>query len=460
MSVRAVHQTMNISKLVSLGFALVPASASWAQPCSPTWEANTPGFNGAVQTLISADLGAGPRLYAGGAFTVDGSKVAVWTGSGWEGVGTGLPNSAVQSLLVFDDGQGPALYATAFTGVFRLQGVTWQRLPDLSGPNLTLSTVDPDGPGPEPVRLCVAGSFSFPFPRTEVGCAYWDGVAWQSVGSGIPATSALSCEVVSAANLDPDGDGPEPSALYVVGAFNSTQFCSIVKWDGSTWSREAAHLTGSSRYAGALAVFDDGTGPALYVSGNFINGNQLIRYRGGTWTAVGNPQYLVSGLGRDGVRGMAVVNDGSGPMLLFGARLWSSASGHMLAWRRGGLAPYSLGVGVFPSISSPVNALVTVRDAAGTYLAVGGWISGVLDAVGQYSPVSYFARLSLCPDICNSDFDHDGDAATDADIEAFFACLAGDCCVTCISADFNGDGDIGNDADIESFFRVLAGGNC
>jgi sugar lactone lactonase YvrE len=61
-----------------------------------------------------------------------------------------------------------------------------------------------------------------------------------------------------------------------------------------------------------------------------------------------------------------------------------------------------------------------------------------------------------------ADFDGDGDVGTDADIEAFFACLAGNCCGTCFpgGADFNGDGDTGTDADIESFFRVLAGGPC
>jgi hypothetical protein len=61
-----------------------------------------------------------------------------------------------------------------------------------------------------------------------------------------------------------------------------------------------------------------------------------------------------------------------------------------------------------------------------------------------------------------SDFNGDGDFGTDQDIEAFFACLAGNCCATCFAggADFNGDGDIGTDQDIEAFFRVLGGGNC
>jgi len=60
----------------------------------------------------------------------------------------------------------------------------------------------------------------------------------------------------------------------------------------------------------------------------------------------------------------------------------------------------------------------------------------------------------------SADFDGDGDTGTDLDIEAFFACLGGDCCATCGSADFDGDGDTGTDLDIEAFFRVLGGGNC
>jgi hypothetical protein len=61
---------------------------------------------------------------------------------------------------------------------------------------------------------------------------------------------------------------------------------------------------------------------------------------------------------------------------------------------------------------------------------------------------------------CTQDYNGDGDFGTDADIEAFFACLAGNCCALCGGSDYNGDGDFGTDADIESFFRVLGGGAC
>ncbi len=78
--------------------------------------------------------------------------------------------------------------------------------------------------------------------------------------------------------------------------------------------------------------------------------------------------------------------------------------------------------------------------------------------------VTFVPGVNPCsgPACGTADFDGDGDVGTDADIEAFFACLGGNCCATCFpgGADFNGDGDTGTDADIEAFFRVLSGGNC
>ena len=73
----------------------------------------------------------------------------------------------------------------------------------------------------------------------------------------------------------------------------------------------------------------------------------------------------------------------------------------------------------------------------------------------------FSVRTTACMNSCGTaDFDGDGDLGTDADIEAFFACLAGSCCPGCFGQDFNMDGDAGTDADIEAFFRVIAGGAC
>ena len=81
----------------------------------------------------------------------------------------------------------------------------------------------------------------------------------------------------------------------------------------------------------------------------------------------------------------------------------------------------------------------------------------------NFSTIAGDQFISICPPgpTCGgADFDGDGDTGTDFDIEAFFACLGGNCCGTCGSADFDGDGDVGTDFDIEAFFRVLGGGTC
>jgi probable HAF family extracellular repeat protein len=73
------------------------------------------------------------------------------------------------------------------------------------------------------------------------------------------------------------------------------------------------------------------------------------------------------------------------------------------------------------------------------------------------------AWIAGVPPVCvSSDFDCDGDAGTDADIQAFFRCLAGNCPASpCTStADVDADGDVGTDLDIQAFFRIIAGGSC
>jgi hypothetical protein len=135
----------------------------------------------------------------------------------------------------------------------------------------------------------------------------------------------------------------------------------------------------------------------------------------------------------------------------------------------------SFGAGSGQSIGDPDDPMSGMGNgadgnlAAGTYwLAVAGyrldadsgWDAQSTSSVGGTVDVRLRTNIHLGPVCGTSDFDGDGDSATDADIEAFFACLAGNCCATCQTADFDGDGDSATDADIEAFFRVLAGGTC
>ncbi len=139
---------------------------------------------------------------------------------------------------------------------------------------------------------------------------------------------------------------------------------------------------------------------------------------------------VVGGLG-NGSYFLAVAPQGSVPQDASGQNLWGDGTGERLPDGPGGANP------------------------------LGQWNNFVVNDNTWY--VITLQGASFCPPPCGTaDFDGDGDTGTDADIEAFFACLAGSCCGTCYAggADFDGDGDTGTDADIESFFRVLAGSGC
>jgi hypothetical protein len=121
-------------------------------------------------------------------------------------------------------------------------------------------------------------------------------------------------------------------------------------------------------------------------------------------------------------------------------------------WRRDGV----------PLTNSPGH-VVGADEATLTVIGVqpgdiGAYDCVVADGLGHLCPQVQSAEAALS--FPTADFNGDGDLGTDADIEAFFACLAGSCCPGCGSADFNGDGDLGTDGDIEAFYRVLGGGSC
>jgi hypothetical protein len=110
-------------------------------------------------------------------------------------------------------------------------------------------------------------------------------------------------------------------------------------------------------------------------------------------------------------------------------------------------------------VDTPANCFGNYNSATGDRQVY--WYAALTESTGSIRGTPVVIPATIHVWACGTtDINGDGDYGTDADIEAFFACLAGNCCPTCQSADFNGDGDPGTDADIEAFFRVLAGGPC
>ena len=309
---------MFLSRLLLL--AVVLASSVSAQ--CPSWskDFNRPGFDSSVEAFCTFDdgSGAGPRLYAGGSFTLaDGALaggLALFDGATWREVGGGL-DGGVRALLVFDDGSGPALYVggdfltaggVPCSHVARWNGTSFTPVgAGVDGTVYSLGAYD-SGAGPE---LYVGGSFAASGATPRARLARWTGADWSDVGGGtdgaVLSMLAFQGELVIA------GTFAHAGALATTG---------IARWNGGTWSTFGTN--GLPAAARALAVYDPGTGPKLYAGGDFFSlapsFGRLARWSGTAWESPG-PNILNT------VKTLRTVTD------FFGSALYAGGSSDLVA---------------------------------------------------------------------------------------------------------------------------------
>lgn len=304
-------------------------SALTLTQAAPQWQPTFVGgerLDGAVYELLRDDSGAGPLLYAGGAFTAAGGRecnhIARWNGSSWRPLGRGT-DGTVHSMAFYDDGLGGGR------------------------------------------KLFVGGDFDHAGTVAAANIACWDGQAWSSVGWGIQGD-------VNALEVFDDGSGP---ALYAAGWFydaSGVDVSNVAKWNGHGWEPVGDHLSGICL---DFEVFDDGEGPGLYVSGNFIfeshpSVNGVARLRQDRWSAVGTS---LSG----GVRQLETFDDGSGkgPQLYavgsMGSFPWAPRPFKALA-RFDGPDWVPLGEGVAGTTFFSVAAAQAFDDGSGSRLYFAG----------------------------------------------------------------------------------------
>jgi hypothetical protein len=285
------------------GAAPVSRIAKW-DPATSSWTAPGGGVTGTgtvvVRSMVVYDDGAGAALHVGGQFTAAGgvpaTSFAKWDGSAWSALGVGM-NGLVTTLTIYDDGTGDAIFAGgSYIGLglglivdrlLKWDGQTWYPV----GHGLTASVraleVLDDGNG---AALYAGGLFVSGDGEPLLRIARWNGgTSWTGLGGGVTGGTTINDLAV----FD-DGSGGGP-ALYAVGDFSTIGGLSIrriAKWNASgTWSELAGGLSSTAH---ALEVFDDGTGPALYVAGQFtttFNGltvNRIAKWDGKAWSALGD----------------------------------------------------------------------------------------------------------------------------------------------------------------------------
>lgn len=338
-----------------------------------------PGFSGSFPVSFAAyDDGSGEALYTTGQFGIPGvsggSNIAKWDGSAWQGVGGGLTGSFSNVITVFDgdliaggnfdsaggvpgteklarwdgtqwhsmDAQSATflnsmwdleVYDDGITGEQLYVGGNYQNLGGVNGLNYiakwdgtTYTEVGGTIGGAVPLiildlaqgdlgegnMLFAGGRFLNIDGISALNVAQWDGTQWTDLNGGVSRPSGFA-QVLHMVVWD-DGTGP---ALYVGGRFElaggQPVSRNIAKWDGTSWSSMGG---GFDNDVQELIPFDDGTGEALYALGNFENvgGNpvsRIARWNGASWEPVGNGA-------NDTIFGGTVFDYGEGPSMVLG----------------------------------------------------------------------------------------------------------------------------------------------
>ncbi len=306
--------------------ALAIGSSARAQLCEPQWSALPGGdLNGPVEAMtVWDDDGPGPNepaLFVGGRFTMAGGLVvngiAKWDGEQWWPLGEGVSHAT--------------------------------RIPTV----LALIVHDEDGDGPDEPALFAGGLFDHAGGTSVHAIARWDGEVWSGVGEGFrhPICYPVSNFALSFAVWDEDGNGPQHAKLFA-GISPRTIECwstgrpDIWRWYNGAWTEVWGASMPQDRLGPtsppAMAVFDDGSGPALFAVNREVQGrvSTLPKWNGIAWSAAFPGVVPVNAL--------AHFDAGGGAALAFcGAlRLYTSIDGQLTL----------LGTGVFRFSTWPVPA--------------------------------------------------------------------------------------------------------
>lgn len=284
----------------------VPGTQGIARWDGESWSSVGGGVSlgGRVEAFAVYDDGTGPALYVGGSFTDAGGvanteNIAKWDGVSWSATQSfpSLSGSVYDlEVATLNEAEGPRLYAGGYffgtSGVrkFNPANDTWQIVGGTNNGGYVLDLQQFTENGTP--YLYAAGSFSS-MNGGASNLSRYNGSTWS--GGGL---STNQFGVVHKLHVHDDGSGP---ALYAGGLFTTignVPASKIAKRVGNSWQSLGTGIGGPQPcptcqvLCWAMATFDDGTGPALYVAGNFsqVDGQsiyRLARWDGASWSAVG-----------------------------------------------------------------------------------------------------------------------------------------------------------------------------
>lgn len=242
------------------------------------------GLDGVVTAIAVTDSG---DVYVGGSFTEAGgvvvNHIAKWTGTSWEGLGSGL-NDSVEDIVI--SSTGALIVGGHFTEaggqearfVAQWNGERWEPLEGVHHLVYALAAND--------TALFAGGSFGTTNQGPASRLATWTGTFWREIGGGVECPCHVEDDaIVYALAMSQQG-------LYVGGSFllaGGQPAKNIALWDGSSWHPLGAGVGAPYERVWSVAVSDSGV---VYVGGDFTDaGGQGIpfvaRWTGTNWEPLG-----------------------------------------------------------------------------------------------------------------------------------------------------------------------------
>ncbi|MBN4052583.1 hypothetical protein JYT82_00560 [bacterium AH-315-K20] len=382
-----------------------------------TWSPLDYGVRDRVYSLLETDPGPGPRLLvfgqsAGSTFVTSPNMIA-WDGVGWESLSRGFVGWQVTAVTTFTDDIGPALFAGTTNSNFsiaRSNEFGWIGYPEVRRSASSLQPLD-IGSGEQLFAAFRDGGSG------EMAVAVLNGMSWETVGTNILNGGVTTVESFDSGNgptlfaggaftgswgalssqasvligddwltmpgisgpvrdwaVFDDGTG---EAIYAAGEFdtlNGDPYRGVLRWDGAAWEQLAGGL---NWHAYALQVYDSGNGPELYAGGRFFlpgnNGNSvgMARWTGAAWEPVSD------GLGTGArVYDLHIHDDGTG-LKLYAAGSFGTADGQpargIARWDGNAWEPVGTGAGA----NGDIRSLATFDDGSGVRLAAGGTFTAI-----------------------------------------------------------------------------------
>ncbi|MGB3921909.1 MAG: hypothetical protein WBL19_01330 [Minisyncoccia bacterium] len=306
-------------------------------------------------------------------------------------------NGSISAMTMWDpDGSGPTQPVLVVGGLFTVAGSVsvnniatydllsgvWSPLGSGMSGDVRALTVLPNG------NLVAGGSFLTAGGVSAIGIARWDGTSWWALGAGV---SHPIWPLVDALATLPNGH------LVAGGSFTSAGGVSannIARWDGTTWSALGSGITGvpSLTSVGAIVVFPNGD---IVAGGDFttaggVGANNIARWNGTSWSALGSG---TSGFFGSVVESLLTLPSGD----LVAGGLFDSAGGatvnHIARWDGANWSALGTGVGgIFLPSTWTVQAMSLLPNgdivAGGLFIVAG---SVIVNCIARWDGTNWSA---------------------------------------------------------------------